>query len=199
LLLLAASSVNGVATCPSDDPDYLPSEGSETTNDSSSVASSGETRVSKGSKEEKRLVREFTIATMKKHPKIFMGVPEGMIFVVEEIATHVKGRYAIENVMLTLRKIKLMEPHSILALYFGISKSQVSKIFRKTLATVSACLNELIFYPDRQSTILNLPRAFRLNFFEATDVVDAFEIQIERPSDALHQMLSYSATRVATQ
>jgi len=165
--------------------EYLPSTAPSSDSCQSSVFSKDKTT--------RALVRQLTIDMMSKSPATFMGVPKEHLYIVEMMAAKLGKTFAVENVMLTLRKLKLMESHKILGLFFGLSKSEVSKIFRKTLPTLAECMKDLIFYPDVKQTILNLPTAFRYQYFETTDIADGFEVQIQKPTNALHQILSYSA------
>ncbi|XP_065342097.1 uncharacterized protein LOC135940905 isoform X1 [Cloeon dipterum] len=143
-------------------------------------------------KEYRKTLKSVSIELMMDHPEKFLGVPPYALFVVDELAAAVSGPHALEDVLLTLRRVKLMESYSILGLYFNLSRSAVSKIFRKTLPTIAECLKELLVNTPTTQIKYNLPVAFRYNFSNTTDILDAFEIQCQKPTDALYQMLSYS-------
>ncbi|KAL4719915.1 hypothetical protein ACJJTC_001882 [Scirpophaga incertulas] len=80
----------------------------------------------------------------------------------------------------------------MLALHFGLSESSVTKYFKKTLPKVAICLNQLIRWPSADEVRENLPIAFRKRYSKAISIIDCFEIQIEKPSNALHQALTWS-------
>jgi DDE superfamily endonuclease len=130
---------------------------------------------------------------MKRDSMLFLGVPQRMLFIIDKLAARLPTPHAHLEVLITLRKLKLMESHKALGYYFGVGKGKISKIFRGTLPTISDCLQELIFTPKTSQISLNLPLAFRYEYFEASDVVDAFEIEIQKPKNAKYQMLTYSA------
>ncbi|KAL4713365.1 hypothetical protein ACJJTC_016833 [Scirpophaga incertulas] len=79
----------------------------------------------------------------------------------------------------------------MLALHFGLSESSVTKYFKKTLPKVAICLNQLIRWPSADEVRENLPIAFRKRYSKAISIIDCFEIQIEKPSNALHQALTW--------
>jgi len=166
--------------------DYLPS----------SIPSSDSGKSVFSSAREKNVLRDSMLELMKRDTMLFLGVPQNMFFVVERLAARLPSRYAYLEVMITLRKLKLMESHKLLGYYFGFGKGKISKIFRETLPTISECFKELIYTPERQNIALNLPMAFRYEYFDTTDVVDAFEIQVQKPSNAKFQMLTFSAYKV---
>lgn len=82
-----------------------------------------------------------------------------------------------------LKKIRLNEAFSVLALHFGTSQSNVSRIFKKTISVISNKLGELIMWPDFSNILLHLPIPFRARYFKVISIIDCFEIEIEKPMD----------------
>jgi hypothetical protein len=124
------------------------------------------------------------MSMMLKHPNLFMGVEEPLIEVIDIIAKRVSGGSSKLKVMLVLRKIRLNESFAVLAIYFSLAETTVSKYFHETLPTIAACMSELVFKPEPAMTLLNLPLAFRQNFHDVQYTLDCFEIQIEKSSNA---------------
>lgn len=91
-----------------------------------------------------------------------------------------------------LKKIRLNEAFSVLALHFGTSQSNVSRIFKKTISVISNKLGELIMWPDFSNILLHLPIPFRARYFKVISIIDCFEIEIEKPMDPIKQSLTWS-------
>ena len=88
-------------------------------------------------------------------------------------------------------KIKTNDTFDRLGDQFGWSASKLSRVFRKTVRLIAACLKNLIFFPYPDNIKLNLPIAFRANYYSHICVLlDAFEIEIKKPSDSVHQSLT---------
>lgn len=137
-------------------------------------------------------MQSSTLTLMKEHSQLFMGVQPEVYVIVEHLAAEVGGDDAVFRVMLTLRRLRLNEVYALLSLYMGISVSHASSVFRDTLPTLAACMNELIFSVPKGVALRNLPVAFRLNYHEVTHTLDCFEVGIETPSNAKHRAITYS-------
>lgn len=75
---------------------------------------------------------------------------------------------------------------------FCMSTSNASKIFDKTVPILSHLLKTLIYFPNPDVVKKNLPIAFRNSYSHVQSIVDALEIQIEKPSDPVNQALTWS-------
>ena len=76
-------------------------------------------------------------------------------------------------------KIKTNDTFDRLGDQFGWSASKSSRVFRKIVRLIAACLKNLIFFPDPDNIKLNLPIAFRANYSHICVLLDAFEIEIK--------------------
>jgi DDE superfamily endonuclease/Helix-turn-helix of DDE superfamily endonuclease len=135
---------------------------------------------------------------MMEDPMTFMGVPASHIFLLQLLADKVKGQYAVENVMITLRKIRLNESFKVLGKFFCMGKSSISEIFRRTLPTVADCLEDFVYRVDPKVILSNLPSAFRFEYSSVTDILDCFEIQVQSPCNAEHRAILYSSYKGGT-
>lgn len=99
---------------------------------------------------------------------------------------------SIDNIKLTLTKIKLNDTFVRLGDQFGISSTQASKIFNKCVIKLANVLKTLIYFCDKESVKRNLPIPFRANYSDVVAIIDEFEIQIEKPSNPIHQALMWS-------
>ncbi|KAJ8685819.1 hypothetical protein QAD02_021612 [Eretmocerus hayati] len=88
-------------------------------------------------------------------------------------------------------KIRSNDSFSRLGDQFGLLKSQSSRIFSKTVRQISHFSKTLVFFPDRSSIVKDLPIAFRARYSHVYAIIDAFGIQIERPSNSVYQALTW--------
>lgn len=148
--------------------------------------------------EERTLRHKLTLKMMYEDPMLFLGVPPTHISIIELLANRVGGKFATENVMITLRKIRLNESFKLLGKYFGLCKSRVSEIFRRSLPTIAECLREAIQRVPPETILRNLPTAFRYNYSNVTDILDCFEIQVQSSRNAEHRAITYSSYKGGT-
>ncbi|KAJ8946140.1 hypothetical protein NQ314_008962 [Rhamnusium bicolor] len=74
----------------------------------------------------------------------------------------------------------------------GISEGNASKRFSKSLPIISKFLRKLIIKPQISCVKANLPLAFRARYYKVYCIIDCLEIEIEKPSDAIKQSLTWS-------
>ena len=94
--------------------------------------------------------------------------------------------------MITLRKIRRNEPFEVIGKDFGISKQPACTIFKANIETISSCMKQFKVWPSKDSISKLLPIQFRTYFKDVQSIIDCFEIVIEKPSNPLHQSLTYS-------
>ena len=75
--------------------------------------------------------------------------------------------------------------------------SQGSRIFSQTIGPLAHFLKTLIYCPDRESRMKNMPIPFRYNFNHVPAIIDAFKIEIEKPTNPVYQALTWSEYKKA--
>jgi hypothetical protein len=163
------------------DPDFSPSEGS------------AETECSEDCKFE---LRRLSLRLMYKFPKLFLGIDPENISIVQSLAKRLDcpdEEKARLRVLIVLRKVRMNESYRILGMYLGFSAKTISLYFRSSIATVSACLEQLIFRPTREVITENLPQAFRYKYYLTDEIIDAFEFEVDIPNVAFNQCATFSA------
>ncbi|KYN10865.1 hypothetical protein ALC57_16992, partial [Trachymyrmex cornetzi] len=95
-------------------------------------------------------------------------------------------------VQLCLMKIRRQDTFERLAEQFCTSPSNASIVSRKTVPILSHLLKTLIFFPNPNLVKRTLPIAFRNSYSHVQSIVDAVEIQIEKPSNPVNQTLTWS-------
>lgn len=89
-------------------------------------------------------------------------------------------------------KIKLDDTFERLGEQFGISTNHASRIFNSTVPKLAYYFKEFIYFPTKESILKTLPIPFRVHFSHVQSIIECFEIQIEKPSNSVHQSLTWS-------
>ncbi|GBN68046.1 hypothetical protein AVEN_70939-1 [Araneus ventricosus] len=78
-----------------------------------------------------------------------------------------------------------------------MSESNICRIFKETVRFIAISLQELIIWPDARKVRERLPIAFRARYAKVQSIIDCFEIEIEKPSNPIHQALTWSEYKKA--
>ncbi|CAK1599733.1 unnamed protein product [Parnassius mnemosyne] len=135
-------------------------------------------------------MQKGALMAISRDPKLLIGIPAHSYFCIKHLQNFTE--ISSIEILVTLRKIRWHDPNSMLAIHFGLSESSVTKYFNKTLPKIALCLNRLIIWPSADDVRENLPIAFRKRYSKAISIIDCFEIQIEKPSNASHQAATWS-------
>lgn len=129
--------------------------------------------------------------TTEKYPHIYLGLSSETFLVVSVLEKHTKCSKL--DIFVVLRKIKLNESLDNLAVTFGLDRTSVSRIFRRATPLISAYVKQFVHWPSPDVIKANLPYAFRANYADVQSIIDCFETEIEKPSNALHQAQTWSS------
>ncbi|XP_050510330.1 uncharacterized protein LOC126892532 [Diabrotica virgifera virgifera] len=138
----------------------------------------------------KNLTMNCTITKLQNRPRLYMGLPEHAYYTFQLLE-----KYCTVNSMyifLTLKKIRTGLSFLALADDFGITESYASKIFSKSVPIISKYLRKCIIQPQVSFVKSNLPIAFRARYCNIYCIIDCLEIEIEKPTDAVKQSLTWS-------
>lgn len=136
------------------------------------------------------LTLKCSIMNIEKRPRIYLGLPEYAFYTMQLLQKYCNLKHL--HIFLTLKKIRTGHSFTILGDDFGISESYSSKIFAKSLPLISKYFRKCIFSPGTDTVVLNLPLAFRARYRNVFSIIDCLEIEIEKPSDAFKQSLTWS-------
>ncbi|CAK1594367.1 unnamed protein product [Parnassius mnemosyne] len=131
-----------------------------------------------------------TLRLIEKKPLMYIGISKECYFLIELLHRHTNINR--EHILLCLKKIRLNSTFSELEDNFGISLSYASKLFLRNLPIISSFLKPFIVNLDKNLIKRNLPIAFRHNYHNVSCIIDCLEIDIQKPSKALHQALTWS-------
>ncbi|KAG6453428.1 hypothetical protein O3G_MSEX008145 [Manduca sexta] len=142
-----------------------------------------------------KLALSCTLLKIEKNPRFYIGVPEGLYFLIDLLTKHTKIQR--HHILLCLKKIRLDTKFTELADEFGMSTSYASKIFLKNIPILAYFFRSFLVRLNRNNLKMNLPMAFRHHYNKVTCIIDAFEIEIQKPSKSLQQALSWSEYKKA--
>lgn len=127
---------------------------------------------------------------IEKNPKMYIGVPDHALFVLQLLGK--AANLKVEHLYLTLEKIKRNSPFALLGDEYGKSCSFAAEVFRKTVPVMAQYLKRLVFWPSAKTIKSVLPLPFRARHGRVQSIIDCFEIEIQKPSDSVHQSCSWS-------
>lgn len=138
----------------------------------------------------KKTQLEYTMGAMKNYPKRFLGIPEASIHVLDILsdATNI----AIRDICIIIRKLRLNEPHWQLAIQFELSITSISRIINENISLLADAMEGFLIWPEPEEVQINLPSSFKHRFEAVNTIIDCFEIQIQKPTNAINQVLTYS-------
>ena len=88
-----------------------------------------------------------------------------------------------------LIKLRLSIPVQDLSIWFGVSKSTVSR----TVHVMHESLKQLVYWLEREQLHKTMPLQFRQSFgLKVAIIIDCFEIFIERPSNLMDRAQTWS-------
>lgn len=120
----------------------------------------------------------------------YIGIYHEWLWILDML--HNRTNLGLDNIKLVLMKIRFNDSFSRLGDQFGLSTSQASRVFKNTLGPITHFLKTFVYCPDPRSVKQNLPIAFRAYYSNVYAIIDAFEVEIEKPSDPVHQALTWS-------
>lgn len=144
---------------------------------------------------DEKLNLKSTLTKINKNPRLYIGIPAELYFIVGLISKHTK--LSEKNILLCLMKIRLNKTFSQLADDFDISLSQASKIFCTKVPLIVSMLSPFVKTFTKSTIKKNLPIAFRQKYNKINCIIDCLEIEIQKPKKAIHQALTWSEYKKA--
>ncbi|KAM3965309.1 uncharacterized protein ACR2FA_000698 [Aphomia sociella] len=138
----------------------------------------------------KNQMRSCMLTAVQKEPEMLLGLPRRSYYLIKILSENIP--LPTIDILITLKKIKLNESFSILALQFGYTQSTVSTIFSKGVLLLAEKMKKLIVLPTPAEIFNNLPISFRARYSNVVSIIDYLEIEIEKPSNVVHQSLTWS-------
>lgn len=133
---------------------------------------------------------ECTLKRIQKTPRSYIGIPKNCYYLVNLIKE--QTNIPFNHILLCLKKIRLNNSFRELADDFGIDRTYPSKIFFKNIPIIASVMRPFIVSLDKELIKKKLPMAFRHKYYNVSCIIDCLEIEIQKPSKALNQALSWS-------
>lgn len=131
-----------------------------------------------------------TIKKIEKKTRFYLGVPSSCYFLIDILKDEIN--IPKHYVMLCLNKIRLDLKFRHLTDDYGISPPNLSKIFMKNIPLIAKFLRPFIVELDKDIIKKNLPMAFRHNYNNVSCIIDCLEIEVQKPSKAVNQAMTWS-------
>ncbi|CAH2006759.1 unnamed protein product [Acanthoscelides obtectus] len=129
------------------------------------------------------------ISKLENNSRFFLGLPEHCFYIVNLL---VEGGLDYIDVLITMTKIRTNDQFSRIGIDFGKSTSAISKIFNKTVVVMAPLMIQLIVWPPSWKIKKLVPNQFKAYYNNVQSIIDCFEVEIEKPSNALHQAKTWS-------
>lgn len=148
--------------------------------------------------DEKRVSHQIlqqTISKITRNPRAYIGVPKNCYNIIQliEETTNISA----SNILMCFKKIRLNNPFRELADDFSISPTYASKMFLKNIPVLASVMRPFIVDLNETAIKRNLPMAFRHKYNKVSCIIDCLEIEIQKPSNSIHQALSWSEYKKA--
>lgn len=131
-----------------------------------------------------------TISVIENNSRFYLGLRKELYTLVQFISD--KRPISYTNVLTTLKKIRLGDVYTRLATDFGLSTSSIQRIFCNGVPLIADMLQNFIFWPPTKTVKRMLPIPFRLQYSKVICIIDCFEIQIQKPTNAVTQSQTWS-------
>ena len=139
---------------------------------------------------EQKMSLQNTMRIIKNKPLLYVGISKDSYHLIKILQKHTNIKE--EYILLCLQKIRLGKTFSELEDNFGISLSYASKLFVANIPLIAGYLEHFIVKIDQKLINKTLPIAFRQNYNNVSCIIDCLEIDIQKPSKALHQAMTWS-------
>ncbi|XP_049704422.2 uncharacterized protein LOC110381940 [Helicoverpa armigera] len=138
---------------------------------------------------------ECTLKTIKNSPCYYIGIPSNCYNLVSLIQE--RTNIPFNHILLCLKKIRLNNSFHELADYFGIDRTDASKIFLKNVPIIATVMRPFIATLSKEIIENQLPIAFRHRFNKVTCIIDCLEIEVEIPSKTLNKAFCWCENKKA--
>lgn len=164
-------------------PSVLHRESSPSTADSSELMQDDK-------KQEASQILKYTLFKIIKNPRSYIGVVKNCYYLIGIIEENTN--ISATHILMCLKKIRLNNPFRELADDFSMTPTYASKIFLKNIPLLASVMRPFIVNLNKDCINNRLPMAFRHKYHYVSRIIDCLEIEIQKPSNALNQSLSWS-------
>ncbi|XP_028176892.1 uncharacterized protein LOC114364789 [Ostrinia furnacalis] len=131
-----------------------------------------------------------TIKKIEKNPRLYLGVPSSCYFLIDLLKDEMN--IPKHHLLICLNKIRLDIKFKQMTDDYGISPANLSKIFIKNIPLIAKFLRPFVVELDKDMIKKNLPMAFRHKYNNVSCIIDCLEIEVQKPSKAVNQAMTWS-------
>lgn len=131
-----------------------------------------------------------TIKKIEQKPRLYLGVPSSCYFLIDILKDEMN--IPKHHLLLCLNKIRLDIKFNQLADDYGMTSANLSKIFLKNIPLIASFLRPFVVELDRNMIKRTLPMAFRHKYNMVSCILDCLEIEVQKPSKAVNQAMTWS-------
>ena len=99
----------------------------------------------------------------------------------------------LQQLIMTIMRLRLNLPVQDLAYRFGVHASTVSRVFHTCVHAMYTSMSFLVLWPEREELKQTLPACFKEKFSSCAVIIDCFEVFIDRPSCLLARAQTWSS------
>ena len=99
---------------------------------------------------------------------------------------------SVDQLFLTLVKLRQGLDHQLLSYMFGVSEATVSRIFSSWINHMYCLLKKIPIWPEKQVILDTMPEEFKKRYSSTRVIIDSTEIPIEKPSNIRAQSFTFS-------
>lgn len=136
--------------------------------------------------------RKVILKLIYDNPKMYLGLPKQYLWLIKYIAEKNDSKLKEIFIIIALFKIKQNDTMARLSDEFEISRRYLSETFVKAVEILGNFFQNLIYMPNARDIKRNLPLVFKIRYSNVQCIIDAFEIEIQKPSDPQHQAQTWS-------
>lgn len=136
--------------------------------------------------------RNLTLQKIYNQPKLYIGLLKPFLYILNSIIVQSKEKVKELDLIITLFKLKHNDCTERVCEQFEISKPTFTTSFHRGIQVLAAYLQNIIFVPTLLQLKQNLPLSFKIRHSNVHMILDAFEIEIEKPHDPKRQAQTWS-------
>ncbi|KAH8297010.1 hypothetical protein KR044_003317, partial [Drosophila immigrans] len=129
---------------------------------------------------QQRTKRSMTLSAIDMASTLHLGVPSELLPLFKRHICKF-GNLTHLDCCITLRKMRLNEPFTLLAEFFDLSELVVKETFKQTLVKLARCLRPLICWPDAKhysERLKHMPLDYRSNLLHVRSLIECVETEV---------------------
>lgn len=136
--------------------------------------------------------RNQMLQFISNNPKAYIGLPKQYFWLINHIVTQSETKITELDIIMILFKIKLNDPVNRICDQFQISRVRFSNSMYTGIQVLANFFQNLIYMPSLLQIKLNQPLAFKIRYSNVRLLLDAFEIEIQKPHNPVSQAQTWS-------